>query len=97
MSDQEIRKLAAIMFTDMVGYGALSQRDDKLALELLEEHRELLRKIFPRSASSKLRIRRCVREIARTQGHRVRRSGVAEMRTQRHRVRRRGIVSDRPH
>jgi TolB-like protein/class 3 adenylate cyclase/Tfp pilus assembly protein PilF len=43
----EQRKLAAIMFTDMVGYGALSQRDDKLALELLEEHRRLLRKIFP--------------------------------------------------
>jgi class 3 adenylate cyclase len=47
MSDQEIRKLAAIMFTDMVGYSALSQRDDKLALELLEEHRRLLREIFP--------------------------------------------------
>ena len=44
----EQRKLAAIMFTDMVGYSALSQRDDKLALELLEEHRELLREIFPR-------------------------------------------------
>src|SRR5215467_12511121 len=43
----EQRKLAAIMFTDMVGYSALSQRDDKLALELLEEHRELLREIFP--------------------------------------------------
>jgi adenylate cyclase len=43
----EQRKLAAIMFTDMVGYSALSQRDDKLALELLEEHRGLLRKIFP--------------------------------------------------
>jgi len=42
----EPRKLAAIMFTDMVGYSALSQRDDKLALELLEEHRELLRNIF---------------------------------------------------
>ena len=46
-SPVEQRKLAAIMFTDMVGYSALSQRDDKLALELLEEHRELLRKIFP--------------------------------------------------
>src|SRR5947207_4680509 len=47
-ANTEQRKLAAIMFTDMVGYSALSQRDDKLALELLEEHRELLREIFPR-------------------------------------------------
>src|SRR5256885_5512306 len=44
----EQRKLAAIMFTDMVGYSALAQSDDKLALELLEEHRELLREILPR-------------------------------------------------
>ena len=36
------------MFTDMVGYSALAQRDDELALELLEEHRLLLREIFPR-------------------------------------------------
>ena len=48
MSDSEQRRLAAIMFTDMVGYSALSQRDDQLALELLEEHRRLLREIFPR-------------------------------------------------
>src|ERR1700747_1102793 len=48
MSEEEIRKLAAIMFTDMVGYSALSQRDEKLAQELLEEHRRLLREIFPR-------------------------------------------------
>src|SRR5438876_4634938 len=48
MSNDEVRKLAAIMFTDMVGYSALSQRDDKLALELLEEHRAVLRQICPR-------------------------------------------------
>jgi adenylate cyclase len=48
MSKTEQRKLAAIMFTDMVGYSTLAQRDDKLALELLEEHRQLLREIFPR-------------------------------------------------
>src|SRR5213080_1533444 len=48
MSAEEQRKLAAIMFTDMVGYSALSQRDEKLAQELLEEHRRLLREIFPR-------------------------------------------------
>src|SRR5439155_25374663 len=47
-ANTEQRKLAAIMFTDMVGYAALAQRDDKLALELLEEHRRLLREIFPR-------------------------------------------------
>src|SRR3982751_4655759 len=47
MSADEKRKLAAIMFTDMVGYSALSQRDGKLALELLEEHRQILRKLFP--------------------------------------------------
>jgi adenylate cyclase len=44
----EQRKLAAIMFTDMVGYGALSQRDEALALNLLAEHRILLRGIFLR-------------------------------------------------
>src|SRR6266852_485821 len=44
----EQRLLAAIMFTDMVGYSALAQHDDALALELLEEHRRILRSIFPR-------------------------------------------------
>src|ERR1700686_3079341 len=42
----EQRKLAAIMFTDMVGYSALAQRDEELALQLLEEHRALLRPAF---------------------------------------------------
>jgi hypothetical protein len=36
-AETEQRKLAAIMFIDMVGYSALSQRDDKLALELFGE------------------------------------------------------------
>src|SRR6185369_18025263 len=56
MSDQqEKRKLAAIMFTDMVGYSALSQRDSKLAVELLEEHREILREIFPKFNGSEIK------------------------------------------
>jgi adenylate cyclase len=44
----EQRQLAAIMFTDMVGYSAMAQRDEALALELLEEHRSLLREILAR-------------------------------------------------
>src|SRR5207302_493946 len=47
-ANSEQRKLAAITFTEMVSYSVLSQRDDKLAQELLEEHRRLLREIFPR-------------------------------------------------
>ncbi|MBI3416351.1 MAG: tetratricopeptide repeat protein [Verrucomicrobia bacterium] len=47
-ANTEQRKLAAIMFTDMVGYSALSQRNEKLAQELLEEHRALLRPLFPK-------------------------------------------------
>lgn len=36
------------MFTDMVGYSALAQRDEAFALELLEEHRIVLRGILPK-------------------------------------------------
>jgi adenylate cyclase len=42
------RRLAAIMFTDMVGYTALSQKNESLAMELLEEHRALIRPLFQR-------------------------------------------------
>ena len=77
----EERKLAAIMFTDMVGYSALAQRDDKVALELLEEHRRLLRELFPQfhgteiktigdaflvEFGSALEAARCAIEIQRT-------------------------------
>jgi transcriptional regulator GlxA family with amidase domain len=45
-SGREQGQLAAIMFTDMVGYSALAQRNEGLALELLEEHRAFLRPAF---------------------------------------------------
>jgi class 3 adenylate cyclase len=40
------RRLAAIMFTDIVGYTSMSQRNEALALQLLENHRTTLRPIF---------------------------------------------------
>ncbi len=43
---EERRRLAAIMFTDMVGYAARTQADETAALGLLDRHNRLLRPIF---------------------------------------------------
>ena len=47
MSDRQ-RRLAAIMFTDMVGSTALSQKNEELSLQIVQEHRSLLRPVFAR-------------------------------------------------
>jgi len=47
MSEGE-RRLAAIMYTDMVGYTALGQRNESLSLVLVEEQRKLIRPILTR-------------------------------------------------
>lgn len=45
-AENEHRKLAAIMFTDMVGYSAVTQRNEALALALVAEQQRLLRPLF---------------------------------------------------
>lgn len=40
------RRLAAIVFTDMVGYTTLSQRDEALAIKLLDAHNSIVRGVL---------------------------------------------------
>ncbi len=42
----ESRRLAAIMFTDLVGFTKLAQRDEEEALRLRKEHQALVRPLF---------------------------------------------------
>ena len=41
-----MRRLSAIMFTDIVGYSALTQQNEAQALRMLETHRAMLRPLF---------------------------------------------------
>src|SRR5206468_574773 len=45
-NEEEYRRLAAIMFTDMVGFSALAQRNEALALQLLAAHQRELPPVF---------------------------------------------------
>jgi adenylate cyclase len=49
------RRLAAVMFTDMVGYTALGQRDESLSLALVDEQRKLIRPILVRHSGREVK------------------------------------------
>ena len=51
----ETRRLAALMQTDIVGYTAMTQRDETVALALLSEHNAMLRAIFPRHRGAEIK------------------------------------------
>ena len=50
------RRLAAIMFTDIVGYTALTQHDESQALSLLQEHATLLRPVFAKNGGREVKM-----------------------------------------
>ena len=54
-SQGEQRRLAAVMFTDIVGYTSLTGSNEQLALQILEEHRSLLRPVFAKYSGKEVK------------------------------------------
>jgi adenylate cyclase len=49
------RRLAAVMFTDIVGYTSMSQQDERTALKVLESHNSILRPIFAKHGGNEVK------------------------------------------
>ncbi|MDG6901112.1 MAG: hypothetical protein JRM80_04045 [Nitrososphaerota archaeon] len=49
------RRLAAIMFTDVVGFTSLGQTNEALALKLLDEHRGIIRPLIARHGGTEVK------------------------------------------
>ncbi|MFK7810289.1 MAG: adenylate/guanylate cyclase domain-containing protein, partial [Saprospiraceae bacterium] len=41
MKNKNVRRLAAVMFTDIVGYTALMQKDERAAVKVRDYHRKV--------------------------------------------------------
>ena len=55
MSSEEVRKLAAIMFTDMVGFSRLMHENEDHALKLLDEHDKIVNDVVARQGGTLLK------------------------------------------
>jgi len=55
MPSEPKRKLAAIMFTDMVGYTSMMQKDERKTQDLVERQRELIKPLIVKHSGDLLR------------------------------------------